>query len=28
MSARNLSGDKGRSAHNADNLTAIYQPIA
>jgi hypothetical protein len=27
MSARNLPGDKGRSAHKADNLTAICDPI-
>jgi hypothetical protein len=27
MSARNFPGGKGRSAHKADNLTAIYEPI-
>jgi hypothetical protein len=26
MSTRNLSGGKGRPAHKADNLTAIYEP--
>jgi hypothetical protein len=27
MSIRNLSGDKGRQARKADNLTAICEPI-
>jgi hypothetical protein len=27
MSARNLTGDKGRPALKADNLTAICEPI-
>jgi hypothetical protein len=27
MSTRNLPGGKGRPAHKADNLTAIYEPI-
>jgi hypothetical protein len=27
MSTRNLSGDKGRPAHKADNLTAMCEPI-
>jgi hypothetical protein len=27
MSARNLSGGKGRPARKADNLIAIYEPI-
>jgi hypothetical protein len=26
MSTRNLPGGKGRPAHKADNLTAIYEP--
>jgi hypothetical protein len=28
MSTRNLPGGKGRPARKADNLTAIYEPIA
>jgi hypothetical protein len=28
VSTRNLPGCKGRLAYNADNLTAIYEPIA
>jgi hypothetical protein len=28
MSTRNLLGSKGRSAHKADNLTAICESIA
>jgi hypothetical protein len=27
MSTTNLPGGKGRPAHKADNLTAIYEPI-
>jgi hypothetical protein len=27
MSARNLPEGKGQPAHEADNLTLIYQPI-
>jgi hypothetical protein len=27
MSTRNYPGDKGRPAHKADNLTAIYEPV-
>jgi hypothetical protein len=27
MSTRNRSSNKGRAAHNADNLTSIYDPI-
>jgi hypothetical protein len=27
MSTRNLSGGKGRPAHEADNLAAFYEPI-
>jgi hypothetical protein len=27
MSNRNIPGGKGRSAHKADNLTAICEPI-
>jgi hypothetical protein len=27
MSTRNLPGGKGRPAHGADNLTAIWEPI-
>jgi hypothetical protein len=27
MSTRNLPGGKGRPAREADNLTAIYEPI-
>jgi hypothetical protein len=27
MSISNLPGGKGRPAHNADNLTAICEPI-
>jgi hypothetical protein len=26
MSTRNLPGGKGRPAHKADNITAIYEP--
>jgi hypothetical protein len=27
MSTRNLPGGKGRTVREADNLTAIYEPI-
>jgi hypothetical protein len=27
MSTRNLAGDKGQPVHEADNLTAICEPI-